>query len=596
MIQRMTRRSILLKMLAATATLIACSGILSSAFAAGNSPSSSKFQISFPSSLRTTPITGRVILVLSTHGDVEPRLAVGDWDNSVLPIFGVDVNALKPDTPAAIDDRAIGFPLHSLKDLPEGDYYVQAVLNVYTDCHRSDGHDVWVHLDQWEGQHFNTSPGNLFSSVQRVHLDPHAGFDIHLNLSNVIPPIQPPADTEWVKHIKFQSHLLSAFWGCPIYLGATVLLPKGYADHHDVSYPVIYLQNHFSLEAPFGFDPDAPETHPTYEEDQAAHRGLNVAGPPRPLRLAAEALLMPETAREFYKAWTSNDFPRVIAVTFQHPTPYYDDSYAVNSANDGPYGDAIMQELIPQVEQSFRIIRKPYARVLTGGSTGGWESLALQLYHPNFFGGTWTFYPDPIDFRRWGVVNVYDDQNYFETKEEWLSSERYFQRSSAGEPRITNREFTNIEAVLGSNLRSGEQLGIWQAVYGPVGADGYPKPLWDYRTGAIDHSVAAYMREHGYDLRYYAETNWPKIGPSLVGKIHMFSGDMDNYYLNLAVYRMEDFLKNTKQPYYNGSFQYGRPMQGHGWQPTTNFDLIRSMAAQISKNAPAGEDSKNWSY
>ena len=246
-------------------------------------------------------------------------------------------------------------------------------------------------------------------------------------LSDLVPA---PSDTDWVKHIKFQSSLLSKFWGCPIYLGATVLLPKGYAQHPGVHYPVVYLQGHFSLDAPFGFDPNAKPTHPTYEEEKSAHQRLNIAGPPRPLRLASEALLMPETAYEFYKAWTSDQFPRVIAVTFQHPTPYYDDSYAVNSVNDGPYGDAIMQELIPKVETHFRIIRKSFARALTGGSTGGWESLALQAYHPDFFGGTWTFYPDPVDFRRWGIVNIYDDKNFFEVSEEWIRPERYVQRSS----------------------------------------------------------------------------------------------------------------------------------------------------------------------
>ena len=158
-----------------------------------------------------------------------------------------------------------------------------------------------------------------------------------------------------------------------------------------------------------------------------------------------------------------------------------------------------------------------FRSALTGGSTGGWESLALQAYHPDFFGGTWTFYPDPVDFRRWGIVNIYDDKNFFEVSEEWIRPGRYVQRSSVGQPRITNRELTDLESVLGSRLRSGEQFAVWQAVYGPIGDDGYPKPLWDPVTGAIDHSVAVYMREHGYDLRYYLQSNWSRIGPSLVG-------------------------------------------------------------------------------
>ena len=146
-----------------------------------------------------------------------------------------------------------------------------------------------------------------------------------------------------------------------------------------------------------------------------------------------------------------------------------------------------------------------------------------------------------------GIVNIYDDENYFEAAEEWIHPQRYVQRTSVGQPRVTNHEVTDLETVLGTKMRSGGQFAIWQAVYGPIGDDGYPKPLWDPATGAIDHAVAAYMRDYGYDLRYYLESNGPKLGPSLVGKIHLYSGDMDDYYLNLAVYLMEDFLANSRE-------------------------------------------------
>ena len=163
-----------------------------------------------------------------------------------------------------------------------------------------------------------------------------------------------------MKHIKFQERFADEILGAAQSIRALiVLLPKGYADHPQSKYPVIYLQGHFSLDAPFGFDPSASDTHPTYDEVQRAQDHLNVAEPPRPLRLASEALLMPETAYEFTKAWTSDNFPRMIAVTFQHPTPYFDDSYDVNSANDGPYGDALIKELIPYLEPRFRISREP---------------------------------------------------------------------------------------------------------------------------------------------------------------------------------------------------------------------------------------------
>jgi hypothetical protein len=302
-----------------------------------------------------------------------------------------------------------------------------------------------------------------------------------------------------------------------------------------------------------------------------------------------------ESGYEFYKSWTSNTLPRMIIVTFQHPTPYFDDSYAVNSANNGPYGDAIMRELIPYVESHFRIIKKPYARVLSGGSTGGWESLALQLYHPEFFGGTWTFFPDPIDFRRYQLTDAYADSNAFVVPNAAPGApERMMQQSPEAQPVAAMRSIAQMELASGTHGRSAAQLDIWNATYGPVGDDGYPRQLFDFRTGVIDHTVSTYMRDHGYDLRYYAEQNWPRIGPQLVGKLHILTGDMDDFYLAPAVYMMEDFLSATKNPYYAGDFRYGRPMKGHGWQPMTNADLLREMAAQIAKDAPAGEPTASW--
>ena len=521
-----------------------------------------KFEISFPALVHPQPVTGRLFVVITRKSDPEPRLQSGFWGDAP-PLFGLDVDRLLPGEAATIDARTLGYPLGSLKEIPAGDYYVQAMLNVYTEFHRADGHAIWAHMDQWEGQQFSRSPGNLYSEVERVHLDPESGYDVKLSLTKVIPPVEVPADTQWVKRVKIQSKLLTRFWGRPVYLGGVVLLPKGYDSHPHTRYPVVYQQDHFSLDAPFYLD----------TEKSSGKR------------------------YEFYQAWNSDNFPRMIAITLQHPTPYYDDSYAVNSANNGPYGDAIMTELIPALEERFRVIRKPYARVLWGGSTGGWESLALEVYHPDFFGGAWTFFPDPVDFRRYDMVDIYDDENAFTAPgREWLAPERYIMRQSDGQPEVTVRQFSRLEATLGSRGRSGQQLEAWEAVYGPVGDDGYPKPLWDKMTGNIDHDVAAYMRDHGYDLRYYIETNWPKIGPPLVGKLHVYCGDMDNYYLNLAVYLLEDFLKSANNPDYAGSFEYGRPMKGHGWMPMSLEELAKIMAEHITRNAPPGEDTKAWSY
>ena len=274
----------------------------------------------------------------------------------------------------------------------------------------------------------------------------------------------------------------------------------------------------------------------------------------------------------------------MIAVTFQHPTPYFDDSYAVNSANNGPFGDALFEELIPYLESHFRMSREPYARVLTGGSTGGWESLALQLYHPGFFGGTWTFFPDPLDFHKFQMMNIYDDPNAFTAPGfDFQVPERPMMRTAEGQVLQTMREMAQLENALGSKGRSAGQLEAFEAVFGPVGDDGYPKPLVDKVTGKIDHNVANYMRDHGYDLTYYTKTNWKEIGPKLTGKIHVYVGDMDTFYLNLAVYLFEDFMKTTDA---RATFEYGRPMKPHGWHPMSNAELVRMMAAQVEQNKP----------
>ncbi len=526
-------------------------------------------QISYPASLDSGPITGRLFLIISKSNRVEPRLQAGSYQASV-PFFGLDVEALKPGVPAVIDAATPGYQVESLKDLPAGEYFAQALLNVYTKVRRKDGHEIWVHLDQWEGQQWNRSPGNLVSEVVSFRHDPAKGLTLQLNLTRKLPPVVVPPDTEWIRRVKIQSRLLSEFWGHPVYLGATLLLPRGYDQEKERRYPGIYIQGHFGLGAPFGFTPTPPAIPETAEQRRT-----------RELRGAREP------GHEFARAWMADNFPRMIAVTFQHPTPYYDDSYAVNSANNGPYADALLTELIPHLEENFRLARRPEARVLTGGSTGGWESLALQIQHPGFFNGVWSLYPDPVDFRRYQMSNIYEDENAFEIPGgDWSKFTRPLSRDAEGQVTLTMRQMSRLEMVLGSHSRSGQQITAWDAAYGPVGTDGYPRPLWDPRTGKIDREVANYMRDNGYDLRHYLEKNWSKIGPDLVGKIHVYCGDMDNYYLNLAVYLMEDFLKGTESPRASAVFEYGRPMKPHGWQPFTNAELVRLMAARIERTAP----------
>jgi hypothetical protein len=541
-------------------------------------PAESRFDVYFPPAVHRAPITGRIIVTIRR---------AGESDRVAGPIFGQDVSALQPGETATVGPLAEGFPLQSLADLAPGSYTAQALLNVYTRFVRSDGHVIWAHMDHWEGQQYKLSPGNLYSTMQTFHVDGSHHFEVSLALTHVIPPITVPPDTMWVKHVKIQSALLTKFWGRPMYLGAVILLPKGYASHPEMKYPVVYYQDHFSLDAPLGFSTGKTPLS-AYDRWKRKHNGV-------------------ESDYEFYQSWNSGHFPRVILVSFLHPTPYFDDSYAVNSANNGPYGDAIMTELIPYIETHFRIVRHPYARVLMGGSTGGWEALALQLFHPSFFGGAWVLYPDPIDFHHYDLIDIYRDRNAFFSRPAgghpildsfsdwngWASPpQRIFMREANGQPLMSVKEWSAMEAAEGSHSRSANQFAIWNAVYGPVGADGYPKPLWD-ANGRIDHSVATYMRDHGYDLTYYTQTHWTQIGSQLVGKLHFMVGDMDNFYLNLAVYDMQAFLQKTSHPYYAGSFEFGRPEKGHGWESVTSAGLVKEMASYILRNSPKDENS-SW--
>ena len=532
------------------------------------SAAETSFEISYPASANPGPLTGRAFIMITRTltppagaraggraGDREPRLQIGRVG---VPFFGRDFERVAPAQTITIDAGDLGTPVESLSAIPAGDYFVQAMINVYTEFHRSDGHVIWMHNDQWEGQHWATSPGNLYSVPQKIRLDAAAGYRIRLVCDKVIPPIDPPADTEWVKHFKFESPMLTRFWGRPIYLGATILLPRDYAKS-TLEYPVLYEQGHFSTRPPLGFS--------------------TTPGPNNAL----------------YPEWMKDNFPRFLVVTFQHPTPYFDDSYAVNSVNVGPYGDAILQELIPEVEKRFRAIRQPWARVLSGGSTGGWEALALEIFHPDFFGGTWAYCPDSVDFHDVEGVNIYEDKNAFYKEIDWRREPTINSREINGQVRQTSEQRNHFELVNGTRGRSGEQIDIWSAVFGPLGEDGYFEPLFDKKTGVMnpDPRIAQYWKEH-FDLRYQLEKNWPALGPKLVDQLHIYVGDADNFFLNNGVHRMQDWMKTTENPHYEGYFVYGA-MKGHCYSgPENSADRLKQMGEHILAHMPAGTVAEWW--
>src|SRR4030042_6376371 len=195
-------------------------------------PAVTRVDISIPASAGDQPLTGRVFVMISRRDNPEPRRQVGSWGQTT-PFFGADVERLNPGAPAVIDGDTLGYPVKSLREIPAGDYFVQALFNIYTEFKRSDGHTIWAHMDQWEGQQFNRSPGNFYCKTQKVRLDIGKRYTIKLSLDKVIPPVDVPPATEWVNGITIRSRLLTAFWGHPIHLGATVLLPKGYESHPD---------------------------------------------------------------------------------------------------------------------------------------------------------------------------------------------------------------------------------------------------------------------------------------------------------------------------------------------------------------------------
>jgi hypothetical protein len=549
-----------------------------------------RFAISFGPNLHDQPVDGRLLLMVSDDPAAEPRFQIVDGTKTQLA-FGIDVEGWKPGTDAVIDGDVLGYPLESISQIRAGRYHVQALLHRYETFHRVDGHTVKLPMDRGEGQKWNKAPGNFFSTPREVEVDPARGETVRVVLDRVIPPIADPPTTKYIKHERIQSERLSRFWGRPMYLGAHVLLPEGFDDHPEARYPLAIYHGHFphTFEG-FREQPPDPDLKPVYEA-RFQWPGYNRT--------------VQEHAYQLYKDWTGPEYPRMLIVEIQHANPYYDDSYAVNSANLGPYGDAITYELIPYLEKKYRAIGAGWARFLYGGSTGGWEALAAQVFYPREYNGCWAACPDPIDFRAYTVVNIYEDRNAYFTDGPWLKVPRPGMRNYLGHVGATLEAINRRELVLGTHSRSGEQWDIWEAVYSPVGPDGYPRRLWDKRTGVIDREVAAYWRDH-YDLSHILQRDWATIGKDLEGKIHLYVGDMDNYYLNNAVYLVEEFLKATKDPYYNGEVAYGDRAE-HCWNgdPTRPNAISRlryhqmyapRIVERLLKTAPAGGDVTSWRY
>lgn len=477
-----------------------------------------RFEVTLDPSLPAQP-AGRLLVVMAPSDRIEPRRLIGRTGRNATPTVGVDVPALAPGDRAILDATAAAFPIESLGDLPAGAYHVQAVLNINRDL-RSPG-----------------ASGNLFSEPLRVAFDPARNELVRLTLTRRIPDELLPADEEYLRFITIRSELLTEFHGRPMYLRAGVILPSGFDQEPERSYP---LRVHIG-----GY----------------GARYTSIRSMMRP-------------GSSFREAWLAEDVPRMVLLHLDGAGPY-GDPYQVNSANNGPYGDAVTQELIPFVEREFRGIAEPHARVLDGRSTGGWVSLALQIFYPDFFNGAWASCPDGVDFRAFQHVDIYrGDSAYVDAEGNELPSAR----NRDGTVRFTMRHELQMENALGlgdSWTMSGRQWGAWNAVYGPRGQQGRPVPLWDPATGLIDRSVTRHWEQ--YDLRLVLEQHWDELAPKLRGKLNIWVGEMDDYYLNNAVHLLDEFLQT--RPSIDARIAYG-PERGHCWTGISQTEMIWEIGAR----------------
>ncbi len=571
----------------AKTTLSLCGALL---FSFDATAAEASFSVSFPDSVADGPLDGRLILILAKDAEREPRFQVSAGVNAVQ-IFGVDVHGATAGEIIAIGDDVFGYPHDKLSQVPEGEYVVQAVLHKYETFNLANGKTVKLPMDRGEGQQWARAPGNLYSESSTVTLDKQTVGTIPVVMDKVIAPIESLEDTRYVKHVRIKSERLSEFWGRDMYLGAHVLVPEGFDEHPEARYPLMIFHGHHP--ADFGGFQETPPAA-DLECEYSARFDLDCYN-----------RIEQQEAYDFYRTWIGPDFPRMLIIEIQHANPYYDDSYAVNSANLGPYGDAITYELIPYIERRFRGLGEPWARFLYGGSTGGWEAMAAQVFYPDEYNGAFAACPDPIDFRAFVSIDMYEDDNAYFMQGPIHRLPRPERRNYLGHITVMMEDENHMELVLGTKNRSGGQYDIWEAVYSPMAEDGYPERAWDKRTGEINHEVTEYWRDN-YDLRHILERDWATLGPKLEGKLHIYVGDMDNYYLNNAVYLAEAFLESTTDPYYGGVVDYGDRAE-HCWNgdhenPNAisrlryNTMYVPRILERIEESAPAGADLTSWRY
>ncbi|WP_170110364.1 alpha/beta hydrolase-fold protein [Flavilitoribacter nigricans] len=445
------------------------------------------------------PEDGRVFIFLNNSNR---RSLITSWPSPGLQVFARNVEDWTGAEPLLLDDTQVWTQKADfiLSGVPEGIWYVQV---------------VWDH-DREESRIGAT--GNMYSPVTRIEVGDTDVFEIEL--SEQFGPLEV-VDHKFVREVDQVSESLSQFWDKEVHVKASVLLPASWYDEPDRKYPVRY--------------------------NIAGYGGRYT----RVNRLV--------NSEEFFDWWMSDDAPQMIQVFLDGEGPF-GDSYQMDSDNSGPYGTNLVEELIPLIERDFRGLGTPESRFVDGCSTGGWVSLALQLYYPDFFNGVWSYSPDAIEFENYQLVNIYKDEN--EYVNEW-GNLRPLARDIYGDPRMTVKDFLQFENVLGwsdTYVTSGSQFSAHTALYSPKGADGLPAPMFDPHTGVIDREVAEHWKK--YDMKILLQENWPELGPKLQGKIYIWMGDMDNFYLNPATRAFDDFIQRTTNPKSDATIVF-EPMQGH---------------------------------
>ena len=367
------------------------------------------------------------------------------------------------------------------------------------------------------------APGNRYCDPIKVKLDPAKGTTVALTLNKAFTD-RIPKDTATQKYLSIPSKVLSAFHGRPMVYRVGVVLPPNFEKDTDKKYALLVDIGGFGTR---------------YTEAEG---------------------IVPD--------------PRFVTIVPDGAGPY-GDPYQVDSANNGPYGEAFTKEVIPFIEKTYRCIGEPKARFTCGISTGGWVSLALQVFYPDYFNGCWSQCPDSVTFERYELVDLYNDANAFVNQ---FGNERPSTRTLDGDVIAVMRHEVRLETVLGRGGRwelSGRDWASWNAVYGPKGKDGKPVPAWD-KAGKIDKTVLDHWKK--YDLMYVVRDNWKTLGPKLAGgKIHVWAGDADDYFLNAAAHRLKEAAAKLNDPKFDGSIviEMRKPHDFGGW---TRKEMLDAMA------------------